>query len=533
MGKITQLVILLVGLLLGLLSGCANPIPPKGGPKDETPPQIDSTKSFPNFQTNFEKQRIEITFDEWIKLDNAITQVVISPPLEKRETITLKGKSILIEFDEEELLKENVTYTINFGEAIKDITESNPLSNYRYVFATGSYIDSLELRGQVTDAYTEEVLDGVTVILYENLEDSVIYNEKPFYFTKTDKAGNFHLENLKSGTFKAIAILDGDQNKKYSGPQEKIGFISGPVTIPDTSLAIVSFKLFEPKPPLKLQSHSANAHFFKLVFNGAPDRVAISTNQNQDFTWTRQQTNDTILGWYQNATFPLEMVLTDSLLIQDTLKINQDTAWQSALVMRYSGKKRYTDLFFKDSIMSRFNQPIMTIDTTRILLEDSTGQLVDFGIRLLEQNKLILTHPFKQQAVYTLKYLPGSVSGIVSELLDTIIIPISTLDIESFGSVIVSLDNLDSTQTYLTRLMAKDQILFEKTLSNTVNSNYKIEGLRPGGYVLQVIEDQNGNGRWDTGNYLKGLFPERIVNNKIENLRANWEMNVTFTWKRI
>jgi hypothetical protein len=126
--------IVLWGLLI-LISACAvRGGQLVGGPKDETPPSVVSDKSTPNFQTNFADRSVIITMDEWVKLEDPYTQILISPPLEKRPDIKIKGRAVLVELHEEEVLRENATYAINFGEAIQDITENNPLKNYSFVF---------------------------------------------------------------------------------------------------------------------------------------------------------------------------------------------------------------------------------------------------------------------------------------------------------------------------------------------------------------------------------------------------------------
>ena len=525
--------VFILALIWIACSQCANPLPIQGGPKDETPPQIDSTKTTPNFQTNFVKQRIEITFDEWIKLDKVSEQVVISPPLEHKESITLKGKTIRFEFDEDEILKDSVTYTINFGDAIQDITEGNALSNYRFVFSTGAYIDSLEVQGIVKDAFSEELVDGATILLYDQLVDSVIYLEKPIYFTKTDKEGRFRLENLKGGTYKAVAIIDAPPgNKIFDGFQEKIGFLPTPISIPDTMLRDIHFSIFSELRPIELNKHRTNKFFFKLEFNKSPDSVSVVTNQADEFSWTKDIIQDTLIGWYQNATYPLELIVTVPNLIQDTVVIEQDTSWSSELPLKYLGPKSFNKLFIKDSVTLSFNQPISTIDTSKIFLVDSTGQQVSYYISREKLNTINIRHKFMEGAEYALQVLPNAVIGVAGLLQDSIDLKINTSLTEALGSVIVELNNLDSTKIYATYLLADENIILFKSIRYSAGATFKVEGLPPGNYDIQVIEDNNDNGKWDTGNYLENLFPEKIVNNKIENLRANWEMNVTFNWKQ-
>ena len=199
-------------LLAAAIQYCANPIAPTGGPRDETPPQLDTSQSTTNYQTNFEKQTIELTFDEWVNLNDVFNQVVVSPPLDNRPEVRIKKKTILFEFAEEEVLRDSATYTINFGEAIKDLTEGNPADNLRFVFSTGDFIDSLSVQGRIVDARTGEPVEGVLFNMYDELQDTVVRTRRPFYFAKTNKEGQFRVENVKSDTFKLFALKDANLN---------------------------------------------------------------------------------------------------------------------------------------------------------------------------------------------------------------------------------------------------------------------------------------------------------------------------------
>ena len=127
--------IILCFLSFYLLIACAQQQPLTGGNKDEVPPQINQELSTPNFQTNFTKQTIEFTFDEYIQLQSVTKQLVISPPLERLPKVTTKLRKLIFEFPEEEVLKENATYSINFGDAVKDLTEGNPVPNFKFIFS--------------------------------------------------------------------------------------------------------------------------------------------------------------------------------------------------------------------------------------------------------------------------------------------------------------------------------------------------------------------------------------------------------------
>ena len=194
-----------------------------GGPKDEAPPVV--LESNPeNYSIHFDQDKIEIEFDEFIVLKDILQQLVISPPLENRPEVRIKNKSIIINIEDE--LRSNTTYTLNFGEAIVDNNEGNPLSNYEFVFSTGEYLDSLSVGGTLFKAFDLSLVEGpVNIMLYDNLEDSVVFNEIPVYIGKTDKEGNFRINNLKADSFKIFALKDVNNNFLFDLPNEQIAFI--------------------------------------------------------------------------------------------------------------------------------------------------------------------------------------------------------------------------------------------------------------------------------------------------------------------
>lgn len=210
-------------ILFAVSWSCAQQGSPTGGPRDEDPPFVlESTP--PNYSTGFEARKIQITFDEYIVLDNVNQELVVSPPLEKKPKVRLKGKTLLIEFEED--LKDSTTYTLNFGSAIKDLHEGNKLLNFEYVFSTGDVLDSLSLRG--TLKYAENLTvpkDPITILLYEDLRDSVPLLDIPLYVGRSNDSGVFSVNNLKADTFKVFALKDGNYNLLFDLPTEEIAFL--------------------------------------------------------------------------------------------------------------------------------------------------------------------------------------------------------------------------------------------------------------------------------------------------------------------
>ncbi len=201
---------------------CARIGRPTGGPKDVTPPKVTSATP-PNYTTNFNKDKIEIYFNEFVKVQNAKQKVIISPPLKEDPNIILKGKSIVIEL--KDTLAKNTSYTISFNKAIKDNNEGNPLGDFRYVFSTGSYIDSLNLRGKIVKAFNHQVPEERTLaVLYKNLSDTAFYTLPPNYLALADKEGSFNLTHLSPGKYRLYALSEDGGNLFYDPWNERIAF---------------------------------------------------------------------------------------------------------------------------------------------------------------------------------------------------------------------------------------------------------------------------------------------------------------------
>ena len=197
-------------LLIVLILGCANRGNPTGGEIDTQPPVV--LKSSPeNFTTNFNAEEIEIIFDEYVRLSNIQKELIISPPIDPQPLIMPLGSaSKVLTISQYDSLKENTTYSFHFGESIEDNNEKNPLSNYRYVFSTGNYIDSLIVKGNVTDAFEREISENINVLLYEVdslFTDSIIYKEKPKHVAKViDSTNKFLIQNIKAVSYTHLTL---------------------------------------------------------------------------------------------------------------------------------------------------------------------------------------------------------------------------------------------------------------------------------------------------------------------------------------
>jgi hypothetical protein len=228
-------------LVLVVLAQCAKIGSPSGGPRDIAPPVL--LKSQPlNRSTLFTGKQIELTFDEYINSQGMSQELVISPPMEETPEIRMKGKTLVIDFLDD--LRENTTYTLSFGETIKDLNEGNILRNFEFVFSTGEKLDSLGVLGMAVQAFDlefPETEDPFFVMLYENLSDSAPLLEIPDYIGKITPQGAFLINNVRPGTYRLFALQDLNRSYKYDVPEEMIGFI-------DTTL-LLDPDMFEYKFP--------------------------------------------------------------------------------------------------------------------------------------------------------------------------------------------------------------------------------------------------------------------------------------------
>ena len=234
----------IVLLLHCFIASCAQIVAPTGGERDKIPPIITSSKP-ENKAINFAQKEISIQFNEWLApLTNAKTQVIISPSVEPFPKIDIMKNELSIKF-KEGILQPNTTYSIFFGDNLKDNNEGNVLPNYKYIFSTGNYIDSLTVKGKINTT-TGKIPENTFLLLYKDAVDSAFTSKKPFYISKIGTDGTFNLENVKEGDYKIYALNDKNGNYYYDLPTEEIGFDTSFYHITG-NLDTLNFLLFQPE----------------------------------------------------------------------------------------------------------------------------------------------------------------------------------------------------------------------------------------------------------------------------------------------
>lgn len=306
------------GLLLTafLAQRCANAVAPTGGPQDTTPPVV--VEAVPeNRNINFTGKKIEITFDEYITLENANQNVMISPPMTEKPDIKLKNKTVVIKFKED--LASNTTYTINFGQAIKDLHEGNAFKDYVYSFSTGDVIDTLSIAGKVLNAEDKKPVEDIYVTLYaadrDNL-DSLPLTTKPNYITKTDKEGKFSLNGLANKKYLVFALKDVNSNLYFDQPNEEVAFLDTlvPASYPWTPQ--------KPQPLDTIAIDSLTMHVDTLAMDTLPNHLDTLVNAMDSVifetkTETMYDQNSLNLTLYMFTEVDSTQVLLEKKLIEE------------------------------------------------------------------------------------------------------------------------------------------------------------------------------------------------------------------------
>lgn len=516
--------------LICILFSCAQPSSPRGGPRDEVPPKIDSLKSTVNEQVFFEKQNIKIVFNEFIDLRNPNTSILISPPFIRNPKIYSRGKEVRIEMPEEEELKDNATYVINFGESIADYTEGNKFLNYRFIFSTGAYIDSLSIKGMVNDAYTGEPVKECLVMLYDNISDSVVYNERPFYFALTDEEGLFTIENIREDTFKIFGLIDENANYLYDQDNEQIGFIDSLIIVNnDTLTNQYDLQVFLPQQDFDLVEYDAKSYGkVDFLFTNSPENIIATTDISMT-NYLTELSGDSLIVWYdmpQDSNFVI--YLGGEGGFADTIKIRKLSKAAFLQDEDFEVKRKNLNggaLKPKTSLSLSYNYPISGLKSANITLEKDSTVITDFQIVLDSANtkRIFIEHDFIEDSNYLLQLDSSAIVSINGLVNDSTSIDFTVSKLTDFGSLDLSFVELDSSINYIVELLEGEKLVNTSIISEKGSELIKYSLLNPGSYSLRIIEDANKNNMWDPGSYQLKRYAEKIIVQNLKAIKEGWE----------
>ena len=385
------LLFLLIGSLIFLVNSCARQSSPTGGPKDTIPPVL--VESFPHQnEINVKQKNIELEFSEAIILANPKEQIIITPTTNKEYSVTAKKKTVIIRF--EEPLKDSVTYSINFRDAVQDITEKNPVRNLQLAFSTGSYIDSLTIAGTVYNQLTGVPPKEATVAIHELNDTISIFKHKPGYLTKTNQQGQFLLKNLKAGTYTIYAVEDKNRNLLADSRSESYAFKAHSIMLPQDS-ALVNLGLVRlDARPLKMTSARPYGNYFN-----------IKTGKNMDqFMLKSTQPGDTIVSSFGEDHANVRIYDTfdaDSTLVSFTAIDSIGNQLDSNLYIKFNTREvkpdKYTVTQDKATLLQekgdleisfKFNKPTFLINTDSLLFAIDSANVIPLATGTLTWNHM-------------------------------------------------------------------------------------------------------------------------------------------------
>ncbi|MGV0995301.1 Ig-like domain-containing protein [Empedobacter falsenii] len=539
MNKTTRFSLLMLTILTVI--SCARQGSPTGGPKDETPPvflKADPDTLATNVDLNL--QEATINFDEYILLKEYSKNVVVSPSFQIPPIVTpqaLAKKYISIKFQEP--LLPNTTYSFNFGDAIQDFNENNKLSNFQYVFSTGSFIDSLKVTGRVNSSYDFKLPEKILVGLYKvdsTYKDSIILQKKPYYIARANDKGEYQLNYLASGKYKLIAFEDKVENVMYDYGKERLAFHNEPIEL--NANQQINLNLFNQKPAYRKPEASFKQEGL-IVFKttGATDDVTI-TPVGKEFKTAYIQKfprQDSINFWFNPK---VDTIVGRSAKLNFKVQHKDQIDEVSALYSKSNTERKLEFKAINDQKLApnkpfkiQANAPIKSLDLSKIYVFKDTVS-IPFKVSIDTVNAQNLNFAFEKNLdeKFEVNIYPNALTDVLGEKNDTLAYPIKMGTRGDFGHLKLTLQNTPSKPFILQFLKTDKDFTVIEEIYNPANKNYfEFNFIEPGEYLFRLLVDENENGKWDTGDYLSGKQPEPIyLYPEPIKIRAMWD--ATETW---
>lgn len=546
---------------------CANTTtPPTGGPKDTIPPIL--TEIYPGIgmtQVPVHKTKLEMKFNEYVVVKDP-KSLYLSPPMEKMPKYRLKGKSVIVSFEED--LDSNKTYTLDVTNAIADNNEGNMYPGFTLVFSTGDRVDSMVVTGTVQDCNTLEPVKGATVMLYKDQADSAIFLKRPDAAIKTDQWGFFCLRNIQDTVFRMYALFDENNNNKFDPETEKVAFIDT-VIRPEMMVNDTLFELKKFEMDDTLNCLARKAEYELNLFKEKPTKQMIVNKERVgertayitfmapyaqiDSLWIKGVPQDNIITQFNLVQDSLEIWINDPRKQPDTLFLNVKYMKTDTLGLLNSFTEEIKLLKPKTSAGKSSKKDIKKEDTTAVFTIEAKpetieqyGFVMEFKYPVVESAFDSLSfrylNPRQQEEKGTYKVIQDSLN-----LRKYVVRPDVTLqpgyeyflkvphrkfkDINGFYNdsteVKVSLPKDDKLSTLFMNLKNVNNkyivdLLNEKR--DKVLRSYIVEDdktlpfpyLKAGKYSIRITEDLNRNGIVDTGILLEHKQPEKVRFYKLE-----------------
>jgi len=588
--RLANLVPLAIGVAFFYLvfnTSCANIGTPSGGPKDSIAPVV--LKTIPELRgRNYQGKDVRITFDEFIIPDEVSEKLVISPPMKKKPLIKMKGKTLIVEFQQD--LKKATTYSLDFKDAVADNNEKNPIKDLRFSFATGDSYDSLRVSGYVKNAFTQEPVEKALVMLYRRHDYTAFIDSIPDYVGTTNKEGFFMIDNVAKGSYKLYALTDADNSLTYNAKAEMIAFDDS-LIVPSAKYVARTDTVVQGKDTLLVTGHvdySPTTRYLMMFEEVKFDQFLNSSKRSQgnkcDFyfaetlsdsfkvnllkprptnkNWSYIESNpkrDSITVWLTDTVFSKTDSLKFELQYQALDSLNHMYVKHDTLEMVYAAPKAPKakrkkgepipvptislttninasahDLYRR--IVIEAPEPLTSFDTAKVSLyslEDTIRTRMPVLVKKDTNSvrKYYIDHLWDSNASYELKIDSAAAYNIYGHPSKKLDQKFKTQKEEYYGKIVLTLKGLEAPAIVQLLGNDKDEKILQKI---QVLGDGKIEFpyLKPDKYKLKLIIDSNKNGKWDTGYLAQGIQPEEVVYYpKIIKVRSNFEFAETWEIK--
>jgi len=594
------------------LSRCASIMTPTGGPRDSLPPVIVHMDP-DNFATGRPltgHDKIYIEFDEFVQLKDQQKEFFTSPAMKKKPTVTLRGRGVVIQL--RDTLEPNTTYALNFGSALRDNNEGNPLHSMRYVFSTGSEIDSMILSGYTADSYKADSVSKSFIWFFpaDSTEwvpeyDSTIFKYKPAVIARAENNGIFIAQNLKPIDYRVYAVQDKNDNQIYEPGSDQVGFLEGvynPSRMPDfmmwydsvrqyvtaqpqlylrmfTDKAFRRQLLSETERPLQhkamLYFSAADPRIERIRFDSIPDEAVIVDPQTSGrdtvalwFNYPAEQLPDTIKGeitYFKHDTLNVLQQVTEPLKLswrkietkeeeREREKAERERRKAEEAGEEWVEPEKPNPFAFKlptsgdvnpeEHLTIDFDYPLARLDSAAVTLttvderDNTLAVPVRFVRDTVQLRRWHIRAPWTPGGQYALTIPAGAITDVAGFSNDTITGKYTIYSPEKFATVKIHVTGRSDGTRYIIQLLDGNGSLKQEKRGiepGDVQFNYV-----PAGEIkFRIIEDRNGNGKWDTGNVVERRQPERAEMFADEQgeetfaTKANWEIEFSMDMNRI
>ena len=575
-------------LLVLVLASCANRgIGPQGGPKDTVPPHPIMSEPLKGALL-FKGNKIEVTFDEYIEVQDLVNNLLMSPPQQNPPEVKARGKKLIVQLQDS--LRDSTTYTIDFGNAVVDYREQVPIKGFYFYFSTGPTIDTLEYRGRVFDAMNLNPLKGIFVGIHENMEDSAFVSMPFARVARTDSAGYFRISNMREGTYRLYAVDDVSKDYRLT-IGEALAFADSTISVKADTLTIDTLvidslitdslitdslstdSLPAPKPlpalflfkeeqqKLYLQRTLRDKqHRIQICFSATPDSMPelkpLSDSINIHIKYSPKR--DTVTMWLMDSL----SIKQDSLFIEaryrrtdslyqlewavDTLrafwrapklsakaKEAQDRKNKNLRLDLKSNARRGFEVY--DTLRLNCMTPLVSIERDSFHLFERIDTVLKPMPFTMEINDTLpmeirFLAKFQPEGKYELHVDSGAMHDIYGTTHNKGKYPLQLKALSEYSTLRVTLNPFEP-KARIQVLSTSDVVVRELP---AVEEGAWFQYLKPDTYYLRLYLDENGDGKWTTGSWAEKRQPEKVYYfpDKIQT-KSNWDFEEEWDYTAI